>query len=51
MYIKKHIITPSVFTIIFGVKMVLNSINHISLRIIVILLIYIEKARIYLPNS
>lgn len=48
--VSKHIHTPSVFTIIFGIKMAHNCINYVSLMIIIITLIYIKKATTYLPT-
>lgn len=46
-----QIICYLVFTIIFGVKIVHNSINPTSLIITIMIRIYVKKARIYLPNS
>ena len=49
-HINKHGATFSVFTIIFGVKIVLqNSVSHISFMIIIISLTYVKKASI--PNN
>lgn len=48
-YINKHGVSFSVFTIIFGVKIVPNSVSHISVMIIIVSLTYVKKASI--PNS